>query len=297
MFITTFPTNTAFSVLAWVILVASPAVAASGNGQADLLKSKYAQLNDSLRNNQFQRPLVLDSVEAENNVKGDVYAVVNHPFASVSASLQKASNWCDILILHQNTKYCKAVTESGNTELKMMIGKKVTQSLNSAHEVNLGYHLTQVDSNYLSIQLTAASGPMGTKDYRVLLEAIPVSNNQTFMHFTYSYTSGVAGGLALKAYLATAGSKKVGFTPKDGTKTTGDYIGGVRGMMERNTMRYYLAIDTYLGALSVPDDQRLEKRLHDWYNATERYSRQLHEISRNAYLSMKHEEIRRIGSM
>jgi hypothetical protein len=64
-------------------------------------------------------------------------------------------------------------------------------------------------------------------------------------------------------------------------------------VVERNTMRYYLAIEAYLGALSAPPRARLEKRLHDWFAASERYPRQLHEMKRNDYLDMKRREYQR----
>jgi len=64
----------------------------------------------------------------------------------------------------------------------------------------------------------------------------------------------------------------------------------MRGVVERNTMRYYLAIEAFLGALSVPPQARLEKRLRDWFAAAERYPRQLHEKERDEYLKMKRRE-------
>jgi hypothetical protein len=67
----------------------------------------------------------------------------------------------------------------------------------------------------------------------------------------------------------------------------------MRGAVERNTMRYYLAIDAYLASLAVPASQQSEKRLQHWFDATERYPRQLHEIDRTAYLSMKRSEYKR----
>ncbi len=33
-------------------------------------------------------------------------------------------------------------------------------------------------------------------------------------------------------------------------------------------MRYYLAIDSYLGALSLPPQARIDKSLRDWFAAT-----------------------------
>jgi len=67
----------------------------------------------------------------------------------------------------------------------------------------------------------------------------------------------------------------------------------MRGVVERNTMRYYLAIEAFLGALSAPPQAQLEKRLHDWFAAVERYPRQLHEMDEGAYLDMKRRETRR----
>ena len=83
----------------------------------------------------------------------------------------------------------------------------------------------------------------------------------------------------------------MGFTVT-GTRNDGQvaYIDGLRGLIERNTMRYYLAIEAYFGALSVAPSAQLEKRLRDWYASAERYPRQLHEIAQQDYLEMKRRE-------
>jgi hypothetical protein len=126
------------------------------------------------------------------------------------------------------------------------------------------------------------------------VEAVPAEGGKTFMHLTYSYSYGLAGKLAMQAYLGTSGRGKVGFTITGrGPGGEPEYIGGVRGAVERNVMRYYLAIDAFLGALHDPPAERLEKRLQAWFSATERYSRQLHEVSRTAYLEAKRAEYRR----
>jgi hypothetical protein len=67
----------------------------------------------------------------------------------------------------------------------------------------------------------------------------------------------------------------------------------VRGLVERNTMRYYLAIDAYLASLSAPVGQQLDDRLNRWFDATEQYPRQLHEVEKNDYIQMKHDEYQR----
>ena len=86
----------------------------------------------------------------------------------------------------------------------------------------------------------------------------------------------------MQAYLATAGASKQGFTTN-----------GVRGAVERNAMRYYLAIDAFLDSLSAPPGQQVERRLRNWFAATERYPRQLREMDAGTYLAMKRQEVQR----
>lgn len=286
-------------VLKGLLAVGSMLVASYANSatpSADRLTAKFAALKNNLSSNPFQRPLTLDSAESSNLLKGDVYALINHPFQKVNTALQVPSNWCDILILHLNTKYCKATVNENNQMLNVYFGKKTQQSLEDAYGVELDYQVKITDPNYLGVELRADKGPVGTSNYLISLEAIPVGNNQSFIHLTYSYALGLTGGLATRAYLASSGRDKIGFTPvkaKGPKQLPSSYIGGVRGMLERNTMRYYLAIDTYLGAMNEPAN----KRFNLWFSATEHYPHQLQEISRNAYLSMKQAELRRMREL
>jgi hypothetical protein len=134
---------------------------------------------------------------------------------------------------------------------------------------------------------------MGTRDYRIVVEAAPLDERHTVLRLRYEYGFGTMARLAMQAYLATAGRAKVGFTVV-GHDAHGqpEYIGGVRGLVERNTMRYYLAIEAVLAADDASPAARLEHRLQAWFDATERYPRQLHELERPEYLAMKHDETR-----
>ena len=55
-------------------------------------------------------------------------------------------------------------------------------------------------------------------------------------------------------------------------------------------MRYFLAIDAYLGALANPGPDRFEESLERWFAATERYALQLHEVEHDDYVAMKRRE-------
>ncbi|PKO63349.1 MAG: hypothetical protein CVU23_11205, partial [Betaproteobacteria bacterium HGW-Betaproteobacteria-17] len=251
------------------------------------LHAQYASLAPRLQHNPFQRALALDSSESPNDLTGDIYALVDYPFSTFSAALNGAAGWCDVLI-HINTKYCRATSDGTRTVLTVYIGKKTPQPIKDAFPIEFTYRVTTATANDLNIQIDAGKGPLSTRDYHIQLQAVPVGNGQTFLHLTYSYAYGLAGRLAMKTYLATLGSGKVGFTVI-GRQPSGqpEYIGGMRGVAERNTMRYYLAIDAYLGALALPVAARQDKRLNDWHSGVERYPRQLHELERAAYLSMK----------
>jgi hypothetical protein len=262
------------------------------------LRDKYQSLTQQLAQNQFERPLYLESQELPSALNGNIYGVVNYPFAMVNATLnhptQGPANWCDVLILHLNIKYCHASTSASGTVLAVNIGKKTEESLSSSYRVQFNYHPAASTPDYFRVELSAATGPLSTKDYRIVLEAIPVDDSRTFIHLTYAYGYGTAGRLAVKAYLATIASDKVGFSSaRDPSTGETRYIGGVLGLVERNTMRYYLAIEAYLDALSSPPNARLDRRLTDWFDATEQYPRQLHEVSRADYMQMKHNEYQR----
>jgi hypothetical protein len=256
-----------------------------------VLREKYSELSDKLEDNQFRKPLYLDSSEDSGEVKGSLYALIEEPFPTVQSALKEPAHWCDILILHLNTKYCRASAAGAWTVLKVNIGRKAEQPIAQSFRVEFSYRVIAATPDHLAVVLEAAKGPFGTRNYSILLEAVPLTGGQTFVHLAYSYAYGTAAKLAIHAYLGTAGSKKVGFTVT-GKRNDGqvEYIDGLRGLVERNTMRYYLAIEAYLGALSVPPAAQLEKRLRDWYAAAERYPRQLHEIEQNDYLEMKRRE-------
>jgi hypothetical protein len=233
-------------------------------------------------------------MEGPGASQGEVYAVVDYPIATVSDAFSSPANWCDALILHLNVKYCRPVPRDGRTVLATAIGRNIDQPLSSAHRVEFTFRLAASRPDYVDVELKARKGPLGTSNYRISLEAVGLENERAFVHLRYSYSYGSVSRLATKAYLATSGSDKVGFTViGDSNDPKPKFIGGVRGAIERNTMRYYLAIDAYLGALATPVPARFEQSLERWFSATELYPRQLREIDRDTYFAMKRSEYQR----
>ncbi|HEY8904787.1 MAG TPA: hypothetical protein VIM63_01995 [Rhodoferax sp.] len=269
----------------------STALAQASPDAAQALRARRDTFSEQLQHNVFARPLVLLSSETPQNLRGEIYALMAFPLATVSRALQDPQQWCEVMILHLNTKYCHATGSPTGTVLNVNIGKKTPQTLSQAARMALNFSVAATQPDYFEVRLQAKDGPMGTSDYQLALEAVALPSNQTFLHLTYAYSANLAGRLAMQAYLATLGRDKVGFT-LTGEPVNGHlaWIDGMRALTERNTMRYYLAIDSYLASAALPPAVRFERSLQIWFKATEQYPRQLHELEWPAYLEMKQAE-------
>ncbi len=282
-------------LVAFSVVAATSGIAAEPESPAAALMERHGALSGNLAKNQFARPLFLESSETPNSVSGNAYAILDSPFATVKSTFENPAKWCDVMILHLNTKFCRALPGASPTRLKVNIGKKTPQELKDAFALEFTHELVQKSSGsppYLEVHLKAEKGPLGTSDYRIELSAVPLTDGKTFMHLKYSYGYGFAGRLAMQGYLATLGSNKSGFTRLSGDSKH-KYVGGMRGVVERNTMRYYLAIEAYLASLSQPQADQFNARLERWFDATEQFPDQFHDIDRDSYLNMKKQEIQR----
>ena len=233
--------------------------------------------------------------EGQGRMRGEVWAVVEHEAAAAQAALGRPEPWCEVLILHLNVKYCRAGVHDGAPVLDVGVGRKYDQPLASAHWMRFGWQQAPAGAQVWRVVLQAADGPLQTRDYRIEVEAAALDGARTLVHLSYSYAYGSAARWAMQLYLGTVGHDKLGFTVV-GREAGGQpqYVGGLRGVIERNAVRYALALQAYLGSLRLAGEaERLERRLQDWFDATERHALQLHEIDRTEYLVMKRQEVRR----
>jgi len=269
---------------------AAAAASAPGSGAAlgaAGLRARFDALKEPLAHNPYGRPIVIESTQSSDYVQGDVIARVDQPYANLAQALQGTGNWCAILILHLNTKMCHPLPNG----LDMALGRKYDQPVDQAYKLHFDYKLDVAGPDYLRAGLSSADGPIGTRDYRILVEVEPLDAARSILHLSYAYGFGFTARTAMGLYLSTTGADKVGFTVT-GQDADGhpEYIGGMRGLTERNTMRYYMAI---LAFVADPAPGRLDHRLESWFDDTERYPRQLHEVDKTTYLTMKHVEAQR----
>ena len=261
------------------------------SSDARVLLAKYPAIRTKLEKNQFGIPLYVESKEEYSSLHVDVYGIFDYPFDGVRDALQAPDKWCDINSLLFNIKACTFRKVSDQWQLTLYTGRKYYQPPKDAFKLDFSFRLTAPQQEYLDISLTAKKGPLLTRDHRIRCEAAPLDKGRTFIHFSYDYSYGVLARAAIKTYYATIGRDKRGFSII-ATGKTGDpvYVGGVRGSLERNAVRYYLAIQSYMDTLKIPPKQRFEKRNSRWYDLTARFPRQLYELDKGEYLANKRRE-------
>jgi hypothetical protein len=281
-----------FIVVATIHLSVSSTSAVEKPRQGEgILLDTYHRNMVRLEANSFGLPLFLDSFERDDKVLVDVYGIFDYPFSSVVNMLKVPANWCDIVSIHLNVKACTYRELPGVWMLTFFFGQKAYQSPEDARPVIYRYRNVEQQQGYLDIILSADEGPFGTKDHRMRFEALPLDKGRTFVHVSYTYSDRVALRIAAKVYFATLGRDKVGFT-MTGTDSNGKpvYIGGPRGSIERNAVRYYFAIKSFMNALRYPEENRFKMRINEWYDLTSRYRIQLFELDKEDYLAFKTKE-------
>jgi hypothetical protein len=272
-------------------LIALAAVAVSGTagaGSPEDLAARFAGWQPSAG---ADGPAVaITSREEGARMRGDIVGLLDASFDLLAARLASPRDWCDIALLHLNVKSCTHEKTTGGDKLTFYSGTKHYQAPLNAYALRYSFRVAEMRPDYLAVELTAPVGPLETRDYSIVVEAMP-AGKRSFVHLSYGYRVSAASRFATTTYLATAGNGKKGFSivsrDNDGRPK---YVGGVRGIVERNAVRNFLAIEAYLPYCELPDDTRQARRFERWFELTERYPAQLRELQRDEYLSAKRQE-------
>jgi len=179
---------------------------------AAALQDRHQALAGALAHNAFGRPLALESREEPRRVSGDVYAVLDYPFETVSAAFANPRTWCEVLILHLNTKSCRAGGAAGANTLSVRMGRKDARDPDDGFALRFDFRAEARRPDYVAARASSPSGPLGSRDYQIAMQAMPLPGGRSFMRLHYSYAYGGVAKLATQGYLATAGRGKVGFT-------------------------------------------------------------------------------------
>ncbi len=269
-----------------VALAQMPAAArAEPVDAAAVLATRYVALADELAHSPFGLPLVVRSREEGSLAEGEIVGMVPHPYTAFAAAFATPRAFCDVAVLHPNVKGCTPARIGVEDRVTLYAGRKHYEPAERAYQQDLVATARQVSDRYLRVVLSAPDGSLDTHDYVFTLEAMPVGD-ATFIAVRYAYRSSFASRALTAGYLATAGSGKTGFSRTE----SGEPARGVRGVVERNAMRHYLALIAVLDTAAVPDAVRTAARLDRYYLLTDRFAAQLREFKRDEYVAIKTRE-------
>ncbi len=281
------------TVLLGVAALRSPAVAQEPRPTETALRATYARVRAKLDVNTFGVPIYVESADKGGRVDADVYGIFDHGFETLQAALRAPPSWCEIAALHPNVKAATYKAQGETWLLTLYCGRKVKQDVKDASPINYSYRIVEDGRDCLDVLLSSGDGPYGTRDHRMRFEALRLEGNRVFVHVKYGYEYGMPLRLAEKLYFATVARDKVGFTVER-TDASGQpvYVTGPRGALERNAVRYYFAIESFLDNLGQPQDARFGAMLSEWYDLTSRFKRQLFESKKGEYTALKLAEYR-----
>ncbi len=260
------------------------------------LLDRYTAALPKLLSNNFGLPIVLDSSQNNGKLRGEVIGIIDHDIQSSIKNFNQPKHWCDILILHLNSKAC--TYRSGEKQaIHLYSGRKFYQRPDQATMLSMNFEVVETQENYLFVRLFSKKGPFGISDSLIELEATSLPSDrtaetlteQTLVRLKFSYKMSWLSRQLTRFYLATLARDKVGFTVTGHKNNRPIYIKGLKGIIERNTIRYYLAIKTRLDSMASSQD--LDKQFSHWFDATERYHRQLFELDKQEYLAAKEKEL------
>ena len=249
------------------------------------LQQSQQGMQDRLQHSPFNRPLLLSSQEAAEHLGGDLYASLAPGLDALAPVAASAERWCEILLLLSNAKACRALPDTAPARLQLSISSSKTADASGASLTEFTLDARAAEPGYMAATLRAADGPAGTQNIQLRLEAIPQPGGHSFIHLQYAYDTHLLGRMAMQAYLQTLGRGKTGFTLIDqgGVPTP---IGGARGVIERNTMRYFLGLECALTHAAQPVSERFGQMAACWWGAVEQYPQPLHEMARDEYLAI-----------
>lgn len=270
------------ATLALLAAVATPAFGESLDEAAARLRYDYRQ--QFAGQSPGELPFTVAASREEGMIRSRALVTLDGvDFDRLTGVLGSLEGWCDSLLLHLNVKTC-VYSEGADPRLELYLGRKHYEHPSESQRIVFRFDVEDRDGATRAT-LTAEDGPFGTSDYLFVATAIEVPSG-AFLELRLSNREGLAGGL-IDLYFTTLGRSKVGFT-RVGETLFGnpEYVRGQVGAAERNVVRYLYALRVTLELGGAP----FRERTRAWFDATERHPRQLGELERDSYLSIKERE-------
>jgi hypothetical protein len=256
-------------------------------GDKEELRARYEALLPVLEDSPFGVPLHLQSEDIDGHVGSEIHAVLDHEFEAFRAALRSPAGWCELISLHPFLRACTLDAADSPADLTVYHGSRKPAPLEKARRSQYRWE-RQVDaSDFFKVAMQSDSQLVGTSDYRLTLEAIPLDNQRVFLRVGFSFRYGTFASMLMGTYF-TFMRGRPGFTVVDHTEEGEPVlVTGKVAALERNVMRFYLALQTYLEGTAQPEAERAEWRWRRWYALSTKYPRQLFDMEESVYMDRK----------
>lgn len=210
-----------------------------------------------------------------------ISALIPVKFSQLSAFYRDEQQWCRGFFANIYVKACYKKPR----QVRLFYDNNDTyQPLQDAFRFDYEIENQSLDDSHLLISLVSADGPLGTHNYLLRLEAEPYSQTTSIIRLVYRNSYGFVARSALFIYLKTLGSDKIGFS----RDPDGQPIKGIRGILERNAMRYVLSLSAYF--INRDPNKPLQTTLRNWHHYAKLFQKQLQEIGWEDYRQLKLQE-------
>ena len=281
-------------ILGLMVLMAPAAFSSDNDNSLASLQARAVEFRQQQVSGENPLPFVLSSSFSSTLSKARVRTFIRGVgLDTFSQKLLQPAEWCEFIPLHLNIKACGHVVRNQKNIVQFYAGVKGYVTPDDAHLLQLSFEARK-EGGVFYADLFAADGPLDSTNIRFGIHAIDAEGDGgtgVYVEFELSSEPGLSNSLA-RVYLATIARRKIGFSI-NGKTWSGKpkYVGGQRGAIERNLVRYLLAIETYFETASKADemaaDALYELRIQRWYDETDQYREQLFELSREEYISNK----------
>lgn len=263
---------------------------AVGNAETEGLVQQYLAASQQSPGLAKGLPIHLFTRQEKNRLTVKLIGVMPYSYTEVASVLSQPQSYCEFLPLMFNVKSCIVAEQNPQTQIRYYVAGKHYNPPLTSFRINSVYRLLQYKGDFLSVNLESDEDSLGSSQYRVELRAIPY-NGQTLISVNSLYAPGRLTRMATYTYINVFARNKPGFTMvKQDDAAKPSPITGFPAIIERSSVRAYLALKSLLTNRHLRPEQQFEARLRTWYDLNSPYNKQLYELDRNQYLDIKRRE-------
>jgi hypothetical protein len=251
------------------------------------LRARYQALLPALEENAFGVPLHMQSEDVSSRVSSEVHGVLHQPYETFRAALRSPAGWCQLVTLHAYLRGCTLESNQSPAALTIYHGGRKPVPLEDARRSHYAWERQVDEPDYFKVVMRSDGGLVGTSDYQLTLEAIPLDGGRVFARVAFSFRYSMITRMLTATYFAFVRGRP-GFSVVD-YQEDGEpvLVTGRVAALERNVMRFYLALQAFLEGTSQPEAERDEWRWQRWFALTMQYPRQLYDMEESVYLESK----------